>query len=80
MNAPYKKLSKKELDLQLNPWLTPGILNSIKIRDRLVLRKSVKSKNTNKKLESHNKYKVYRNTLVTLIRQSKKTTLPEILC
>ena len=68
--APYKKITKKEHDLQLNPWLTPGILNSIRIRDSL-LKKLIKTKNQAKKLEIHNSYKLYRNTIVTLIRQSK---------
>ena len=31
--APIRKLTKKEMDLKQNPWLTSGILKSIKTRD-----------------------------------------------
>ena len=33
--APFKKVTKKELSLQRKPWITHGILNSMKIRDRI---------------------------------------------
>ena len=40
---PWKRLNKKELRLQLKPWLTQGILKSIKRRDKL-LRKCIESR------------------------------------
>ena len=45
---PLKKLTKKDLKLQLKPWITPGISNSIKRRDRL-LRKYIKAKDVIKR-------------------------------
>ena len=33
--TPYKKLTKKELTLKQNPWISPGIIASMKIRDQL---------------------------------------------
>ena len=68
---PLKKLTKKDLKLQLKPWITPGIGNSIKRRDRL-LRKYIKAKDVIKKEEIHVRYKTLRNQTVSIIRQSKK--------
>ena len=33
--APFKKLSQKEIELKQKPWLTSGILKSMKIRDNV---------------------------------------------
>ena len=33
-HVPLKKLNKKEFRLQAKPWITPGIVKSIKRRDR----------------------------------------------
>ena len=33
-HAPIRYLSKKEVELKMNPWLTKGILKSIKIKTR----------------------------------------------
>ena len=68
---PLKKLTKKDLKLQLKPWITPGISNSIKRRDRL-LRKYIKAKDVINKEEIHVRYKTLRNQTVSIIRQSKK--------
>ena len=32
--APFKKLTKKEFSLRQSPWITPGILKSMKVRDK----------------------------------------------
>ena len=34
-HVPLKKLNKKQLRLQSKPWITPGIVKSIKRRDKL---------------------------------------------
>ena len=34
-HVPLKKLNKKQLRLQSKPWITPGIVKSIKRRDNL---------------------------------------------
>ena len=41
---PLKKLSKKELKIQAEPWITNGIRSLIKRRD-ILLRKFIKTKN-----------------------------------
>ena len=49
-----------------NPWITPGILKSMKTRNKLYktyIRKSTE--------ENHKKYKQYRNKLTDIIRNSK---------
>ena len=55
-------ITKKEHDLPLNPWSTPGILNSIRIRDRL-LKKLIKTKNQ--------KFITHINYIETQLSQSK---------
>ena len=58
-----KKLTKKEMDLKQNPWLTTGILKSIKARDD-IHKKFLNAKNPlrrqkrvlNKKKPQHDSY------------------------
>ena len=47
-HMPWKKLNKKEIRMQAKPWITNGILTSIKRRDKL-LHKQIKAKDPNKK-------------------------------
>ena len=50
-----------------NPWITKGIITSILNRNRLY------KKAINEPCQSnHDKYKIYRNKLTTLIRVSRK--------
>ena len=55
----------------MKPWITSGIRNSIKRRDKL-LRKYIKAKDETIKEELHARYKNLRNRIVSMIRQSKK--------
>ena len=71
-HMPWRKLNKKELRLQLKPWLTQGILKSIKRRDKL-LRKYIGASDPTRKEELHNEYRKLRNKITALIRASKKT-------
>ena len=66
-HAPLRYLSKKEIKTSQKPWLTKGILTSIKIKRKLF----ASYKNT---LDDtiYSKYKIYRNLLNTLLRKSKK--------
>ena len=57
-HAPLKKLSKKEMKLQAKPWITLGIQNSIKRRDKL-LRQYIKTNETKRKEEIHTEYKQF---------------------
>ena len=52
--APYKKMTKKELTLKQNPWISPGIITSMKIRDQLH-KEFLTEKNVAKKDEIHKK-------------------------
>ena len=69
-HAPLKKLNKKDFKLQAKPWITPGIIKSIKRRDKL-LRLYIKTEG-NRKEEIHIEYKIIRNKIIDLIRKSKK--------
>ena len=69
--CPLKKVTKKEYKQQFKPWITIGICNSIKRRDKM-LEKFIKEKNVLKKQEFYVNYKNLRNTIVSLIRTSKK--------
>ena len=76
--APFKKLTKKELSLQRKPWITHGILNSMKIRDK-IYKEYACEKDETKKRELCTLYKEYRNKIVALLRTNKKSTLLSIL-
>ena len=65
--APIRKLSKKEIKNNIKPWLTKGILNSIKIKNKW-LKKFINSKNN----LHYKTYKTYRDKLNSLIRISKR--------
>ena len=69
-NAPYKTLSKKESKLKLKPWITKGILQSIKTRGNY-------RKKYIRKQDSfwYERYQYYRNKINMLIKKSKKNYL-----
>ena len=69
--APFKRVTKKELSLQRKPWITHGILNSMKIRDR-IYKEYASEKDETKKRELCTLFKEYRNKIVALLRISKK--------
>ena len=71
-HAPLKKLSKKDFKLQAKPWITSGILKSIKRRDSL-LRQYINTKDAVHKDDIHAQYKTLRNKIIKLIKQSKKS-------
>ena len=65
-NAPIKTLSKKETKNLAKPWISQGILTSIKCKNKSY-KKFIKSKDP----FWYNKYKTYRNSINHLIRASK---------
>ena len=71
---PLKKMTKRELEQQQKPWITTGILNSMKRRDRL-LKKFTKAKHELIKIQYHKEYKKLRNQIVALCRINKKTII-----
>ena len=70
-HAPLRKLTKKELWLSTRPWITYGILTSMRTRDSLY-KKFAKESNPTLKKDYYNSYKVHRNKVKSLIRTSKK--------
>ena len=68
--APIKKLTKKEIELKQKPWLTSGILKSIKTRDD-IYKKFLLAKDPLRKQNLLRDFKNKRNVITTLIRSSK---------
>ena len=66
-----KKLTRKELSLKQNPWITFGITKSMKKRDQLY-KDVLSEKDPDKKKSIFTKYKQYRNMIISLIRKSKR--------
>ena len=69
--APYKKITKKEADLQQRPWITKGLLISMNKRDSLY-KEFANEINPDNKEKLGSLYKKYRNLIVSLLRMSKK--------
>ena len=69
-HAPLKKMNKKDFKLQAKPWITPDIIKSIKLRDKL-LRLYISAEDPNRKEGLHKQYKSLRNKIVASIRNSK---------
>ena len=69
--APVRKLTKKEQGLKKSPWITYGILKSMRTRDQF-LKKFTNEKDPILKASYHKSYKTLRNHIVKLIRISKK--------
>ena len=65
-NVPLVQNKQHKNDIR-NPWITRGILRSIKKRNKLY-----KSYISNPSEQNANKYKKYRNNLNSIIRSSKK--------
>ena len=67
-HIPLKQLSKRALKQLSKPWITKGIINSIKMKNKLN-KKFIKSRSA----YNHEKYKQYRNLLNNVIKSSKKS-------
>ena len=68
---PLKKLNKKQKKFQQKPWITKGIQNAIENQNKL-FEKHIKCGDSNKNI-FHQEYKSYRNSLSTLLKQSKNS-------
>ena len=82
-HMPWRKLNKKEIRLQTKPWITTGILNSMKRRDKL-LRKCIAAKDPVRKELLRTEYKTLKNRITYTLNMSKKkiissTTLQKIV-
>ena len=69
-HAPLKKPSKNEKKRKHSPWISNGIIKSLKKRDKLY-KEFIICPDPDKKVRLQNEYKTYRNTIVTLCRLSK---------
>jgi len=70
-HVPLIKLSKRQAKLHSKPWITKGILTSMKIRDNF-FRDYLNSSSPDIKSFLHSRYKLYRNKIVSLLRLSKQ--------
>ena len=70
--APFKKVTRKEYNLILNPWFTKGILVKCDKRDS-ILKKISKETDPVTRTSLHNDYKKLRNEITTDKRKSKKS-------
>ena len=71
-SLPIRSVTRSRMDQ--TPWLTKGLLNSIKQKNKLY-QKYIKNPN----LENKNKYTTYRNKLTQLIRKSKTNHYSELI-
>ena len=70
-HIPLQKMSNKNFKRRFKPWITQGILKSLKKRSDLHSR-YLRAKDPGNKLLIYNRFKIYRNMLVKLIRKSKQ--------
>ena len=66
-HAPMEFLTKKQIELELKPWITSGILTSARVKAKL-FKLFKKTQNT----EYYAQFKFYRDTINSLLRKSKK--------
>ena len=70
-HAPLKKLSIKNFKRRFKPWITLGIITSLKIKNSLY-KKFTRAKDNESKISLEARFKNYRNMLVLLMRKSKE--------
>ena len=68
--APVKTLTQKELKSENKPWITTGLLKSIKNRDKLH-KQYLTEKSEIRKKHLYEKFKIKRNLIITLLRIAK---------
>ena len=67
--APIEKPSRKKQNLMLKPWLTKGIMTSVK--KAIFSIENSSARRDEEKLTLHNQFKTYRNTINKLNKISK---------
>ena len=68
---PKRKITKKEFKQKYKPWVTRGILTSIRRKYKL-LTKFIRTKTQSRKQVIHNEYKTLRNQIIDLTQKSKQ--------
>ena len=71
-HMPYKKLTNKQFKRKYKPWITEGIIQSIQRKNSL-FNKYMKCKETDLKKTYHSEYKLLKNRIIALIRNSKES-------
>ena len=71
-HAPFKEQAKRKEKSRLKPWITKGILTSIKQRDK-IYKEMIKAKNSQTKQLKLSLYKKYCNIIVDLLKKSKQS-------
>ena len=66
-HSPFKKININEAKFQSNPWISQGIRQSIKTKNKL-LKRYIR----NKSQVNHSRYKIYRNKLKHILNFSKR--------
>ena len=70
-HAPVKQFRpKKVINLKTSPWMTPEIFNSMKVRDKLY-KSFLRAKEPLVKATLKERFKLYRNRIVSICRQRK---------
>ena len=67
--APYRRMTQKEIRLEQRPWVTQGLLVSMRVRDNLY-KQLANKKDPIEKEVTFQHYKRYRNMIVNLLRLS----------
>ena len=70
-HIPLKKISNRNLKLSMKPWITKGIITSIRRKDKL-FHTYCKTKNKRDVYDIHSEYKKLKNKINELIHLSKK--------
>ena len=74
LHAPLQKASRKERQLKKKPWLSKGLLKSIKLKNKMYKEFITHSNNLR-----YEEYKKYRNTLTRAIECAKRNYYNKIL-
>ena len=75
-HMPLIKVSQKEFKKIYKTWLTNELLSKITNKNKL-FKKFIKCKNEDRKTQLHEEYKVIKNEITFLTRQSKQTYYEE---
>ena len=71
-HAPFKEQAKRKEKLRFKPWITKGILTSIKQRDK-IHKEMIKAKNSQTKQLKLSLYKKQRDIILDLLKKSKES-------
>ena len=78
MQCSKRNVANKELRTYSKPWMTPALIKSIRIKNR-IQKQFRKVRNPKLKEDLHKAFKNYRNHIVTLTQISKKITIKSSL-